>query len=119
MNRRNEPFRVLMEPPLNCQFQIVYVNGKFINSSIGSCEILDISPGGLKIKSSLNLYLEKELKLKLSFNIDSNFISQQGQPLWIKRYGNYFLYGVKLEQTGDEKELIINSLKVYSRTKKR
>ncbi|MHA6252471.1 EAL domain-containing protein [Oceanobacillus sp. CAU 1775] len=90
------------------------VNNKKVN--LGTTEILikDISLGGMKIKSNLNLPTNKNVKYKFIFNLMDESFQLVGQLRWKNEArGNTSFYGFEFELTqNDEDRLaaIMNTL---------
>ena len=53
--KRKSPFRYTFSEPITVYFKIVNINGKRIETSEGTASMIDLSPKGMKLKSSLDL----------------------------------------------------------------
>ncbi|MED4016614.1 hypothetical protein [Sutcliffiella cohnii] len=63
--KRNEVFRYEFGVPLPLSFIIQKINGTEVRSSSGHAQLLDISPGGMKIESDLVLPKKHDIELYL------------------------------------------------------
>lgn len=114
--RREEPFRFQFQKPLEGTFKILRVNGIAGESKEGSALILDLSPNGLKFKSSLDLPTDKhQLLLEVSFSLNETQILIMGEPTWKKKEGNAYVYGFIGLDDQQTKTQIILALKEYSK----
>lgn len=115
VSRRNEPFRYTFEPSLNCLIRLYEINHSHLESSQGEAEILDLSPNGCKLESSLNFRAaQNECKIVLSFKL-VNPLELRGTIIWQEQKAYGFLYGVKFES--DKQREITEELKQYSKQK--
>lgn len=115
--RRDEPFRFAFGNPIEGTFKILKIDDMSGNSKEGPALILDLSPNGIRLTSSLDLPIDKKkIIMEVLFILNEKTISIIGQPKWKKQVGvssfNYGLVGLENEETKKE---IINELKEYSR----
>lgn len=115
--KRNEAFRYEFGVPTDIIFFISRIDGKSITSSEGEGKILDISPSGLRMQSSLNIPSNKDLELTLHITIGSQEVSVIGKIVWQKQIFPYYQYGVELISEAFE-EQIISALKEYQKQHK-
>lgn len=73
-------------------------------------EILDLSPSGLKLKTSKDLPITEMLYLEFGI---INQISVHGDIRWKKDYTSYFVYGIHLQNDEDLQKQIISELKEF------
>ena len=116
--KRQEGFRYVFGEPLEAGV-VVLIDGKplDIERKRITCEVLDISPRGLKmaIDEDFNEYKNKVLKLEISFMLDSIEIKCIGEIVWSKKFGSGYHYGIIFFNQSNVEELIINELKARRR----
>ena len=92
--KRQEGFRYAFGEPLQAG-AVVLIDGKplDVERTRIPCEILDISPRGLKIAidEDFNEYKNKVLQLEVSFILDATEIKGIGEIVWSKKFGSGFL----------------------------
>jgi len=116
--KRQEGFRYAFGEPLQAG-AVVLIEGKplDVERTRIPCEILDISPRGLKIAmdEDFNELKNKVLQLEISFILDSTEIKGIGEIIWSKKFGSGYHYGITFFNQSSVEELIINELKVRRR----
>ena len=116
--KRQEGFRHAFKEPLQAEV-VILIEGKpldFERTRI-PCEILDISPRGLKmaIGEDFNEYKNKVLQLEISFILDSTEIKGIGEIVWSKKIGSGYHYGITFFNQSTVEDLIVNELKARRR----
>ncbi|MBM7693157.1 hypothetical protein JOC77_002596 [Peribacillus deserti] len=115
--KRAEPFRFALQTPLAGFFTISSLNGIGGKSKKGEIEVLDISPNGLRFKSGLELPVDENIELIVSFKLNQTMLSLPGTLVWSKVYFGKWLYGFSVSGTSvfkDEiKQVIIKELKQF------
>lgn len=117
--KRNEYFRYSFAKPLDATFRLIKDHSEGSPEEIskkGKCELIDISPNGVKMYSTLFISIEQLHIVELQFTLDETPISIIGEFVWSHRKKNGYEYGVKLMGDDNSEKLIINELK--SRSKK-
>ncbi|MDN4492228.1 PilZ domain-containing protein [Ureibacillus aquaedulcis] len=79
------------------------------------CQILDISPRGMKMFSEVKLgeYLNKAaLQIELQFVLDVTTIQAVGEIVWRKPFGRGDQYGILFQAQKNLDELIIKEMKL-------
>ena len=116
--KRQEGFRYSFGRPLDAGV-VVLIEGKplDVEQTQIPCEILDISPRGLKIMSGedFNEHANKVLQLEISFILDSTEIKGIGEIVWSKKIGSGYHYGITFFNQSNVEDLIINELKLRRR----
>ena len=110
---RDEAFRFPFNPPLSGFFSIIRINNLENKSRNGAMSVLDISAGGLKFQSILDLPEQADLELLLTFIMNEDEISLQGRILWKKKKASSYIYGFIMNENDRLKEIIIKELKTY------
>jgi hypothetical protein len=117
--KREETFRYEFNPPLSCSFTIIEVNSLNVNTGVADGEIIDLSPKGTKLASKLDIPLGKqEVKIKLSFKINTEVIIAVGVLVWREYNHLSFQYGVKFVNISVLPEVITEELKIFAKQKK-
>ncbi|WP_458413646.1 PilZ domain-containing protein [Schinkia sp. CFF1] len=115
--RRQESFRYTFNSPIDCLFRIIKIDDDSKSSEFGKGQIIDISPSGLKMLSSLNLSpSHKKIEIEVRFTIDNRPYEIPGMILWQKRdfLKNEYSYGIKLDSSEEISSTIIESLKKHA-----
>ncbi|MBH0230973.1 EAL domain-containing protein [Halobacillus yeomjeoni] len=119
---RRSYFRLEFDAPLRGNMLITEVRGKAVQT--GNTEILikDISVGGLKFTSSLNLPVRPDIKMKFQIHLMGETLDVFGKVVWKNEmkhetydYGVEFKLNVPLQ---DKLAQIINKASVYQHKKK-
>lgn len=116
--KRNEYFRYTFGEPCEATFRLIKDTGgdrptEFSNK--GKCQIIDISPNGLRIITELSIVIELLKVIEVNFIIDETPLSMIGELVWSKKNVNGFEYGVRLSEDQNNEQKIVNDLKVRSR----
>ncbi|MFB1052143.1 PilZ domain-containing protein [Paraliobacillus sp. JSM ZJ581] len=113
--RRQESLRYQFPKPINGTFVIVVDNmkeDKLQRSDAGKLQVIDLSPGGMKIVTALDLPLNKKnFLLEVSFNIEQMDIKMMGTIVWKKQQANDYCYGVEGIENEEKEQEIIDILK--------
>ncbi|MFJ7950822.1 PilZ domain-containing protein [Lysinibacillus sp. NPDC096418] len=111
--KRSEGFRYKFEEPLQTTFTIVE-NGNADETEAAIGEILDISPRGVKMYSTVDLNAGKAIcpQLEVRFVIDSQTIVAYGEVMWSRPYMKGKQYGVFFNNQEPLEDLIVEELKL-------
>ncbi|MGM9946337.1 MAG: PilZ domain-containing protein [Lysinibacillus sp.] len=116
--KRQEGFRYAFGEPLEAGV-VILIEGKplDVERTRIPCEILDISPRGLKISigEDFNEHKNKVLQLEVSFILDATEIKGIGEIVWSKKFGSGYHYGITFFNQASVEDLIINELKTRRR----
>ncbi|MFE8703551.1 PilZ domain-containing protein [Cytobacillus sp. FJAT-54145] len=116
MYKREEPFRFQFQNPIPGTFKLLSINGVSGQSKAGSVQVLDVSPNGLKFKSTLDLPIERtKFLMEVSFLLNDELVRVLGEPKWKKREGTSFVYGFVGIDDEETKKEIIERLKQYAK----
>ncbi|MGD6832453.1 PilZ domain-containing protein [Sutcliffiella halmapala] len=113
--KRNEPFRYEFGMPVRVNFYISRINGKTTASSEGEGVVLDISPSGLRMQSSLNIPSNQEVELTMHMTIGSREIALIGNIVWQKKVYPTYQYGVEMISDAFEEQIIF-ALKEFQKS---
>ncbi|WP_226676414.1 PilZ domain-containing protein [Rossellomorea aquimaris] len=114
--KRDESYRFTFSHPIPCSFTIVGIGDQTIQSKAAKGEMVDLSPQGCRIQSLLDIHLEKEVRLQVTFQLGEDFaeITAVGAIQWKKKKGlTDYQYGVKFPGDAGLKERITDELKKY------
>jgi hypothetical protein len=120
INRRKAPFRYRLVTPYLCFFKITSINNKKVNiNKDAKITLANVSKFGCKIVSDLDLNTQTnlvEVKISLDLNDQPEPISITGTVRWQSHETNINYYGVKFENTDNDKESIMSVLKTLAST---
>ena len=111
--KRSEGFRYKFEEPLQSTFTIVE-NGKAVESEAAIAQIIDISPRGVKMFTTVDLHAGRAIcpQLEIRFIIDTQIIVAYGEVMWSKPYLKGKHYGIFFNNQAPLEELIVDELKI-------
>ncbi|HHW37056.1 MAG TPA: PilZ domain-containing protein [Bacillales bacterium] len=115
--RRQEGFRYSFNKPIDCNFKIIKIDDSEIDTEFGFGQIVDISPNGLKMISSLNLSPTfKKIEIQVHFLIDEQAFITPGIIQWQKKEWslNVYSYGIKLVSSEETAANIVAGLKKHA-----
>ncbi|TQR17624.1 PilZ domain-containing protein [Psychrobacillus soli] len=116
--KRKESFRYTFTEPCKATFRLIKdANGlseKEISKK-GICEIIDISPHGVKIFTEFSIAIDKQIHVELNFTLDESPIDLIGEFVWSHRKINGYEYGINFPEDTNTEQLIINELKSLRR----
>ena len=116
--KRQEGFRHAFGEPVQAGIVILIEGNPLdVERTQIPCEILDISPRGLKIAidEDFNEHKNKVLQLEISFILDSTEIKGIGEIVWSKKFGSGYHYGITFFNQASVEDLIVNELKLRRR----
>lgn len=113
--KRTEGFRFRFDEAVPAKY-IILVDGKSEEEKPTKydCEIVDISPRGMKMFSyhEIGEYSNKLLQLEVQFILDEALIKAVGEIVWKKELGSKIQYGLIIDGQPQVEELIISELKL-------
>ena len=116
--KRSEGFRYVFPNPLIASYKIL-VNGRAgqIGQPYYNCEIIDISPKGMKLYSEaiFSEHANQIVQLEVHFVLDEVAIQAVGNIVWDKPYAKGKLYGLVFKNQPKLEALIISELKARRR----
>lgn len=110
--KRTEGFRYKFEEPLQTTFTIVE-NGQAVKDEAAIGGIIDISPKGIKMFSSVDVGAGKAIcpQLEIRFIIDTLTIVAYGEVMWNRPYMKGKQYGIYFHDQPLVESLIVEELK--------
>lgn len=118
LSNRSEYFRFEFEQPIDATFRIIEVNGVEKISKLANAKIVNLSPHGIRLITSLNFELEysNRIKLEITFSLDNNNpIVVNGVFVWQKKEIKDYSYGINIISTEESEKKIIEELKKFSK----
>lgn len=113
--KRQEAFRYQFGQPLACTFRIVRIGDEDTESDKGTAEIYDISPRGMRIRTSLDIPPHpKDVHVQIVFTLNDAEFAVLGTFVWQKRFANVYDYGLKLDISYEQEEMLIREIKRYA-----
>ncbi|ADC50897.1 protein with PilZ signaling domain [Alkalihalophilus pseudofirmus OF4] len=121
--RREESFRYEFSEPLKSTFKIIRISDANVESKEGEMYILDISAGGVKMNTHLELPDPNKAKVEVEVELQlaEKNLDVQGEIVWKKPFGRSYHYGIDFSITETESQELIKILKghiKYIQTKK-
>lgn len=115
--KREESFRYQFSQPLTCTFSIVEIESESVSTGVARGELLDLSPKGLRLGSSLNIPQgSKSVTLKVTFKMNEETIIADSVIVWKKKSIHLgYQYGLEFINTSDLPELITKQLKMFAK----
>ncbi|NJP38246.1 PilZ domain-containing protein [Alkalicoccus luteus] len=110
--KRQEPFRYVFRVPHDTSFFISGRKGKTFQSKPGKGVMLDLSAGGLRLRTSLDL--PDETDLTFSFTIADTALEPSGCIVWKRKEFGEYVYGIDFHETTDG-EAVVKALKMYAK----
>ena len=113
--KREESFRYSFKQPLEVDFKLLIErNGGLIGTKNSKASVLDLSPNGLRLMTSLDLPVEHiNYLLEVELELNDRLVVLIGKPVWKRKQFNNFLYGIEAVEDKKTKEVIIQELKQY------
>jgi len=113
---RKEPFRYVMNQPIECWIEVPASNAGPGAGKLTEALLLDLSRSGCKVRSSLNLrFSSGETKLMIHFQLNEIRLKLEGSVRWGWMYGlGQFQYGVRLILNEAEEELLLKELETWT-----
>ena len=113
--KRTEGFRFAFGEPIYAKY-LVLIDGKpqDLERTKYDCEILDISPRGMKMFSYHHIgeHSNKLLQIEVHFILDEVLIKAVGDIVWEKSFGNKNQYGLIFDGQPQVEQLIVDELKL-------
>ena len=111
--KRSEGFRYKFEEPLQTTFTIME-NGKAVECETAIGGILDISPRGIKMFTTVDLHAGRVIcpQLEIRFILDTQPIVAYGEVMWGRPYMKGKQYGIFFNNQPRLEELIVDELKI-------
>jgi hypothetical protein len=115
--KRDEAFRFLFGEPISAFFSIAEVKGKSVVTPEGKAKVIDLSPNGMRLNSSLDIPVssQDQVKIQIRFSLNDSEYRIVGDIVWRKKDFDSFFYGIHFKVDQSVKEELIEELKAFSR----
>ena len=115
--QREEAFRYAFKDPLPAHFTIIELNGRPVSSSEGEAKLIDLSPSGMKLATSLHIPVSRnqEVKLKVRFSINDHEYTIISELVWEEPHIKEYYYGIHFQEDETLQKELISELKIYAR----
>ncbi|WP_416147870.1 PilZ domain-containing protein [Salipaludibacillus sp. HK11] len=111
---RKDPFRFEFALPLDTSFYISRIRGKNFQSSRGKGVIQNISHGGLRLDTNLELPKDNEVEITFEVDIAGHLIEPIGYIVWTNKSHDRFIYGIHFI-SDDYSEAITRAIKDFQK----
>ncbi|SMF89556.1 PilZ domain-containing protein [Paenibacillus uliginis N3/975] len=120
MNLRKEPFRYLFTEPHPCLLELTEFNGTPVSSKPAEAVLINLSKGGCKIVSGLNLHADtNQVVVKLHLPLTETPILCPATIQWQRAQDSTrFEYGLQFQLPPSEKERILVDLRTLAAERK-
>lgn len=112
--RRHETLRYTFETPPPASFKLIKVGEKHVHSSTGAGQVIDISPGGMKLFTTVHIPSEKKVQLFVHTSIAYVNLSFTADVVWGNQVKDGYHYG--LDFIEDHQDKVIQALKNFRKT---
>ncbi|MCA0984100.1 PilZ domain-containing protein [Halobacillus yeomjeoni] len=109
--RRKETLRYTFGDPRPANFKITKIDSRTVSTSMGKAEVLDISPGGMKLSTEVNVPLTMKVQLLVQTTIADIPLTFTADVMWSKEVDGFYHYGLQFIE--DQGETVIQALKKY------
>ncbi len=114
--KRDESFRYIFNSPIEGTIKILLEkNGELFQTKTATITLLDLSPGGLKFQTNLDLPIErKDFSLEIHFSLVQDMdLMMLGKIVWKKIQASHYLYGFEAFEDKQTEDAVITGLKAY------
>ncbi|WP_438445272.1 PilZ domain-containing protein [Gorillibacterium sp. sgz5001074] len=114
-DNRREFYRLTLHVPLSAQFKVIGYRKESVNSNSTYIYIVDISAGGLRMHSKLNLPVNEGLLLEFRFILFNRDLILLGSVVRKKQTSSdIFEYGVEFSLDEDTRETLLANIHMLS-----
>lgn len=116
---RKEPFRYVMNQPLDCWLEIPLPSSGPGAGKLTEGVLLDLSRSGCKVRTSLNLkFTAGDTKIIIHLQLNEDKLTFMGNVRWGWMYGlGQYQYGVRLHLVEAEEERLMQELELWTTTR--
>jgi Tfp pilus assembly protein PilZ len=116
VSSRKEPFRYVMNQPLECWIEVPMSNSGPGAGKLTEAVLLDLSRSGCKVRTPLNLrFTAGDTKLLIHLQLNEEKLQLVGSVRWGWMFGlGQYQYGVKLKLNEDEEERLLKELEIWT-----
>ncbi|AIQ23673.1 PilZ domain-containing protein [Paenibacillus sp. FSL E2-8871] len=116
VSSRKEPFRYVMNQPLECWIEVPISSSGPGAGKLTEAVLLDLSRSGCKVRTPLNLrFTAGDTKLVIHLQLNEEKLQLVGSVRWGWMFGlGQYQYGVKLKLNEDEEEQLHRELDIWT-----
>ncbi|MFD5017605.1 PilZ domain-containing protein [Paenibacillus sp. NPDC058367] len=116
VSSRKEPFRYVMNQPLECWIEVPISSCGPGAGKLTEAVLLDLSRSGCKVRTPLNLrFTAGDTKLIIHLQLNEEKLQLVGSVRWGWMFGlGQYQYGVKLKLNEDEEEQLHRELDIWT-----
>ncbi|WHY21827.1 PilZ domain-containing protein [Paenibacillus sp. G2S3] len=116
VSSRKEPFRYVMNQPLECWIEVPMSSSGPGAGKLTEAVLLDLSRSGCKVRTPLNLrFTTGDTKLVIHLQLNEEKLQLVGSVRWGWMFGlGQYQYGVKLKLNEDEEERLLRELDIWT-----
>lgn len=116
VSSRKEPFRYVMNQPLECWIEVPTSSSGPGAGKLTEAVLLDLSRSGCKVRTPLNLrFTAGDTKLVIHLQLNEEKLQLVGSVRWGWMFGlGQYQYGVKLKLREDEEERLLKELEIWT-----
>lgn len=112
--KREEPLRYEFASPIDTTFVISRLRGESYQSKPAKGVLVNISPGGLRLLTELDLPKGSDVLLTFTIHLAGYDIAPEGEVVWKEKRGDAFVYGVNFIEDPEMEQAILRGLKAYA-----
>lgn len=115
--KRDEGFRFSFGTPIAAFFSIDEMNGSKVGTSEGEARLIDLSPNGMKLNTSIDIPMSnrEDVKITARFKFSQLEHCILGKIIWKQKAINSFFYGIQFSLDEQEREEMIRDLKLFAK----
>lgn len=116
VSSRKEPFRYVMNQPLECWIEVPISSSGPGAGKLTEAVLLDLSRSGCKVRTPLNLrFTAGDTKLVIHLQLNEEKLQLVGSVRWGWMFGlGQYQYGVKLKLNEDEEDRLLKELEIWT-----
>ncbi|ADI00734.1 PilZ domain-containing protein [Salisediminibacterium selenitireducens] len=112
--KREEPLRYEFARPVDTTFRISQLKGESFESKSAKGVLLNISPGGLRLMTDLDLPKGQDILLTFDIQLGGHALTPEGEVVWKEKRGNSFIYGIDFSEDPELEKTVFAALKAYA-----
>lgn len=116
ISSRKEPYRYVMNQPLECWIEVPASNTGPGAGKLTEALLLDLSRSGCKVRTPLNLrFTAEDTRLIIHLQLNEEKLELVGSVRWGWMFGlGQYQYGVKLKLDDAEEEKLLSELDLWT-----
>lgn len=116
VSSRKEPFRYVMNQPLDCMIEVPASNNGPGAGKLTEALLLDLSRSGCKVRTPLNLrFTAGDTRIIIHLQLNEEKLELTGSVRWGWMFGlGQYQYGVKLKLNDFEEEKLLSEIECWT-----